>query len=374
MSHQVGADCAVSRRIRGPVLRLRRDAPDASVALDRPEVATSAAVVVGKGAFAPGARSAEGARPHRLAVAAGLAQIGEFSFILGQAVLAGSSPPSTTRCPCRRARVHHPQPVRVPPDRSRRAPAATSRARRTESGGGSNRRERRFARTWSWSDAGASATTSSTCWTGWASRARDRPRRRAHRGVAARGIPALFGDAANSEILRHAGLGGAGPRRDGRRRPDGLVVVAGARQLAPELWMIARSSHRPASGCSTTRSTRRDPSRARGRTRGRAPHALPSRLPPARRAALRRRRTARRYDSALTGRASTARCASSKTRWAASRSPGSPCRRAVWWPGRWRPRTSAPARGAASWRFSATGSWCRTLPRTRHSRRETASR
>jgi len=57
------------------------------------------------------------------------------------------------------------------------------------------------------------------------------------------GIPSLFGDAANSEVLRHAGLGRAralvvaGPDEDASE-----LVVAAARDLAPELPIIARST------------------------------------------------------------------------------------------------------------------------------------
>ena len=57
------------------------------------------------------------------------------------------------------------------------------------------------------------------------------------------GVPALYGDAANSEILRHAGL------TEARAlvvtvadTATASVVVAGARQLAPDLWILARSS------------------------------------------------------------------------------------------------------------------------------------
>jgi CPA2 family monovalent cation:H+ antiporter-2 len=58
-----------------------------------------------------------------------------------------------------------------------------------------------------------------------------------------RGIPSLFGDAANSEVLTHAGLGRAralvvaGPDEDASE----LVVVA-ARDLAPKLPIIARAT------------------------------------------------------------------------------------------------------------------------------------
>lgn len=58
-----------------------------------------------------------------------------------------------------------------------------------------------------------------------------------------RGIPGLFGDAANSEVLTHAGLERAralvvaGPDEDAS-----ALVVASARDLAPELPIIARTS------------------------------------------------------------------------------------------------------------------------------------
>jgi CPA2 family monovalent cation:H+ antiporter-2 len=57
-----------------------------------------------------------------------------------------------------------------------------------------------------------------------------------------KGIPSLFGDAANSEVIRHAGLGRAralvvaGPDEDASE-----LVVAAARDLAPDLPIIARS-------------------------------------------------------------------------------------------------------------------------------------
>jgi len=58
-----------------------------------------------------------------------------------------------------------------------------------------------------------------------------------------RGITSLFGDAANSEVLTHAGLGRAralvvaGPDEDASE-----LVVAAARDLAPELPIIARAT------------------------------------------------------------------------------------------------------------------------------------
>ena len=58
-----------------------------------------------------------------------------------------------------------------------------------------------------------------------------------------RGIPSLFGDAANSEVLTHAGLERAralvvaGPDEDAS-----ALIVASARDLAPELPIIARTS------------------------------------------------------------------------------------------------------------------------------------
>jgi CPA2 family monovalent cation:H+ antiporter-2 len=58
-----------------------------------------------------------------------------------------------------------------------------------------------------------------------------------------RGVPSLFGNAANSEVLRHAGLGRAralvvaGPDEDASE-----LIVAAARDLAPELPIIARST------------------------------------------------------------------------------------------------------------------------------------
>ncbi len=57
------------------------------------------------------------------------------------------------------------------------------------------------------------------------------------------GIPSLYGDAANSEVLKHAGLGRAralvvaGPDEDAS-----ALVVAAARDLAPELPIIARAT------------------------------------------------------------------------------------------------------------------------------------
>jgi CPA2 family monovalent cation:H+ antiporter-2 len=57
------------------------------------------------------------------------------------------------------------------------------------------------------------------------------------------GIPGLFGDAANSEVLKHAGLSSA--RALVVAGPDESVcalVVAAARDLAPELPIIARAS------------------------------------------------------------------------------------------------------------------------------------
>jgi CPA2 family monovalent cation:H+ antiporter-2 len=58
-----------------------------------------------------------------------------------------------------------------------------------------------------------------------------------------RGIPVLFGDAANSDILKHARLESA--RALVVTIPDdaaAALVVAGARQLAPELPVVARAS------------------------------------------------------------------------------------------------------------------------------------
>jgi K+:H+ antiporter len=58
-----------------------------------------------------------------------------------------------------------------------------------------------------------------------------------------RGVPSLYGDAANSEVLRHAGLGRAraivvaGPDEDASE-----LVVAAARDLAPGLPIIARAT------------------------------------------------------------------------------------------------------------------------------------
>jgi CPA2 family monovalent cation:H+ antiporter-2 len=58
-----------------------------------------------------------------------------------------------------------------------------------------------------------------------------------------RGVPSLYGDAANSEVLRHAGLGRAralvvaGPDEDASE-----LVVAAGRDLAPELPIIARAT------------------------------------------------------------------------------------------------------------------------------------
>jgi CPA2 family monovalent cation:H+ antiporter-2 len=60
-----------------------------------------------------------------------------------------------------------------------------------------------------------------------------------------RGIPGLFGDAANSEVLKHAGLKSAralvvaGPDETASE-----LVVAAARDLAPELPIIARAATR----------------------------------------------------------------------------------------------------------------------------------
>lgn len=59
----------------------------------------------------------------------------------------------------------------------------------------------------------------------------------------ARGVPTLFGDAANSEVLTHAGLSGA--RALVVTLPDETateVVVAAARNLAPDLPLIARAA------------------------------------------------------------------------------------------------------------------------------------
>lgn len=59
----------------------------------------------------------------------------------------------------------------------------------------------------------------------------------------ARGVPTLYGDAANSEVLTHAGLAGA--RALVVTLPDEAateVVVAAARDLAPELPVIARAA------------------------------------------------------------------------------------------------------------------------------------
>lgn len=61
--------------------------------------------------------------------------------------------------------------------------------------------------------------------------------------VGRKGIPSLFGNAANSEVLRHARLGRAralvvaGPDQDASE-----LVVAAARDLAPKLPIIARST------------------------------------------------------------------------------------------------------------------------------------
>ena len=61
--------------------------------------------------------------------------------------------------------------------------------------------------------------------------------------LGANGIPSLFGDAANSEVLTHAGLGHAralvvaGPDEDAS-----ALVVTAARDLAPNLPIIARAS------------------------------------------------------------------------------------------------------------------------------------
>ena len=58
-----------------------------------------------------------------------------------------------------------------------------------------------------------------------------------------RGIPVLFGDAANSDILKAARLERA--RALVVTIPDdaaAALVVAGARQLAPELPIVARAS------------------------------------------------------------------------------------------------------------------------------------
>jgi monovalent cation:H+ antiporter-2, CPA2 family len=57
------------------------------------------------------------------------------------------------------------------------------------------------------------------------------------------GVPALFGDAANSEILRHAALGRARALVVTVADVTTVtVVVASARHLAPSLWIVARSS------------------------------------------------------------------------------------------------------------------------------------
>jgi len=63
---------------------------------------------------------------------------------------------------------------------------------------------------------------------------------------AQRGVPTLFGDASNSELLTHAGLDHA--RALVVTLPDEAateLVVAAARDLAPELPIIARAATRP---------------------------------------------------------------------------------------------------------------------------------
>jgi CPA2 family monovalent cation:H+ antiporter-2 len=57
------------------------------------------------------------------------------------------------------------------------------------------------------------------------------------------GVPALFGDAANSEILKHAGLERARALVvTVSEVTTATIVVASARHLAPGLWIVARSS------------------------------------------------------------------------------------------------------------------------------------
>ena len=139
------------------------------------------------------------------------------------------------------------------------------------------------------------------------------------------GVPVLYGDAGNSEILDHAGLGRARAlvvtipddpaRRPGRGRgaPDracpahrGPRVRGGGRQGAGEAGR-----------------GRRHPSGAGRRARAAAAHPAPRRVPPARGPALRAGRAPRELrDGGRTATASTRPCTPWWTRRGTSTSPG----------------------------------------------------
>ena len=249
MRHQIGADVLPFRDAFAVLFFVSVGMlvdPRALWASIGPVLAISAIVVLGKGAFALGIVLLLRQPVHTgLVVAAGLAQVGEFSFILGQAALAlGILAPEHYALVLAAALVS----ITLNPFAFRLIAPGERLLRRVGLGGPTP---------------GVDPVVASV----------DSPHvvvvgcgRVGHHVVdvlgrlgvprlvidldvekvdALRrdGIPALFGDAANSEILRHAGLG--------RARalvvtvadvPTATIVVAGARQLAPELWTIARSS------------------------------------------------------------------------------------------------------------------------------------
>ena len=211
-----------------------------------PVLAISAVVVLGKGAFALGIALLLRQPVHTaLVVAAGLAQVGEFSFILGQAALAlGILAPEHYALVLAAALVS----ITLNPFAFRLIAPGERLLRRVGLGGPTPGVDPIVA----------SADSPHVVVVGCGRVGHHVVDVLGRLGVprlvidldaekieALRrdGIPALFGDAANSEILRHAGLG--------RARalvvtvgdvPTATIVVAGARQLAPELWTIARSS------------------------------------------------------------------------------------------------------------------------------------
>jgi CPA2 family monovalent cation:H+ antiporter-2 len=212
-----------------------------------PVLAVSALVVLGKAAFAFGiAILLKQTTRTALVVAAGLAQVGEFSFILGQAALAlGILAPEHYSLILASALVS----ITLNPFAFRLIAPAQRLLERA--GLGQPSRAERPAATVA---SGPPHVVVVGC--GRVGRHVVEVLGRlgvpclvvdvdAERVGALRrsGVPALFGDAGNSEILRHAEL-------DRARAlvvtvadvTTATVVVASARHLAPSLWIVARSS------------------------------------------------------------------------------------------------------------------------------------
>jgi CPA2 family monovalent cation:H+ antiporter-2 len=186
------------------------------------------------------------------------------------------------------------------------------------------------------------------------------------------GVPVLYGDAGNSEILDHAGLGRARALvvtiPDDPADPASPWPRRGRSRLPCPSWPAPPRRRESASSRSSGRTTSSIRS-WKGVSSCSATRCCTSASPCARCSATHRSCAARATRRVRTATPSTRPCTRWWTRPGTSTSPGCACPRTALLPAtRWPKWTSARARALRWWRCIATDRWCRARRRTSSSR------